>query len=330
MTTYHCQLAKPYDPAKVKSWPVLVEPKMDGVRVLVRCSPDGGVEFRSRAWKPFTSFDHLIPAIKAEVARWHPYGEWECCDRCDTEDECVAKGECDRGGLPPFKNPNVIILDCEAVSETFNKAISQVRKKDQACTDVKLVVFDFFREGSGNRMLYEDRLAVLDDLIFTGSDVFSGVAWRRRCRNDDEVKAAYKDFRALGFEGAMVKDPIAPYELKRSLAWMKIKDKLSIDVPVTGTFPGKGKHKGRLGGLIVNVEGVECRVGTGLTDKQREDFQAAWDRDDKNRRLNPELRLEPGEIAGRLIEVEYHEMTPAGSLRHPRFIRFRDDKQETT
>jgi len=26
------------------------------------------------------------------------------------------------------------------------------------------------------------------------------------------------------------------------------------------------------------------------------------------------------------IEVEFHEVTPDGSLRHPRFVRFRDDK----
>lgn len=29
-----------------------------------------------------------------------------------------------------------------------------------------------------------------------------------------------------------------------------------------------------------------------------------------------------------MIEVEFHEVTPDGSLRHSRFNRFRDDKQD--
>ena len=29
-------------------------------------------------------------------------------------------------------------------------------------------------------------------------------------------------------------------------------------------------------------------------------------------------------VIGRLIEVKYHEITPDGSMRHPRFARVRD------
>ena len=66
---------------------------------------------------------------------------------------------------------------------------------------------------------------------------------------------------------------------------------------------------GMLGGFIGNFNGVEVRVGSGLSDNDRVDF---WGRREQ--------------IRGDLMEVEYHEVTPDGSLRHPRFARFRDDK----
>ena len=83
----------------------------------------------------------------------------------------------------------------------------------------------------------------------------------------------------------------------------------TIDVPIIGTFPGKGKYKGKLGGYVVDVDGVPVNVGSGITDKDRD-----------------QLWLDRDLLPGKLVEVGFHEKTPDGSLRHPRFIRFRTDK----
>jgi len=80
-------------------------------------------------------------------------------------------------------------------------------------------------------------------------------------------------------------------------------------VEITGLQEGTGKFEGQLGALVVNFEGVTVNVGSGLTDALRESI---W--------------LDKDSHIGRLVEVEYHEVTPDKSLRHPRFIRFRDDK----
>ena len=87
---------------------------------------------------------------------------------------------------------------------------------------------------------------------------------------------------------------------------MKIKAEETLDLYVTGWEPGTGKYEGMIGALIVNHKGVPVNVGSGLSDTLRQE--------------------DPAEIVGRMIEVEYHEVTPDGSLRHPRFKRFRDDK----
>lgn len=264
MATYHCMLAHKFDADRIQRWPVAVEPKLDGVRVLARVDLDrASVEFRSRTDKPFYAFEHLAPELLAAAERL---------------------------GTAP------VTFDGEMISGSFLKTVSQARKKSEPALDAVYHVFDFFSPAS-QVFSYATRRFVLAGcgLTLTPSYVAHDVA---------EIHELYQQFRDAGLEGAIVKDPAALYEFKRSYAWMKIKDKDSEDLPVIGTYPGEGKHAGRLGGIIVDFKGVQVKVGTGLTDQQRE--------------------ADPAGLIGRIAEVEFHHVTKAGSLREPRFIRYRD------
>jgi DNA ligase-1 len=82
-----------------------------------------------------------------------------------------------------------------------------------------------------------------------------------------------------------------------------------------GLEPGKGKHKGRMGaivcGLYVRRKLVrKISVGGGFTDELREEI---WKRCE--------------DYIGRVIEVRGWQVFDSGSLRHPQFVRFRDDKK---
>lgn len=123
-----------------------------------------------------------------------------------------------------------------------------------------------------------------------------------------EVEARTAEFYDQGYEGAMLKNPDGLYTHGRSFDWMKIKAKESLDLKVIDTFPGSGKYVGAVGGVIVDHKGVHVRVA-GLTDLQR------WSWSD-----------DPDIILGKTVEVEFQEVTPAGSLRHPRLLRVRGDK----
>lgn len=83
----------------------------------------------------------------------------------------------------------------------------------------------------------------------------------------------------------------------------KLKHKHTIDVIVRGLQYGTGKYKGLMGALLTDYG----KVGTGFSDEDRQKF--TWEH-----------------IGGKLIEVEYMEMTPYGKFRHARFIRIREDK----
>jgi ATP-dependent DNA ligase len=277
-------LAHKYEEKRIKYWPVYVEPKLDGVRVVAFVTPTD-VKFYSRTGKEFTTFDHLKKSIL---------------------------------DLKPNSFGTTYVLDGEVVSGSFNETVSQVRRTSKQATDAEFHAFDIlpmslFTDSEAVSVSHEGRRHLLKD---TGISMVPSYL----AHSHEDVLERYQKIRDAGGEGVIVKYPTGLYELKRSHAWMKIKGEESVDVRVTGMYEGLGKYVGMLGGLTVDVDGVEVRVGGGFTDHQRETF---WN---KEWRTRPNLR--GVEATGRLIEVEYHEKTPDGSLRHPRFVRFRDDKDE--
>ena len=117
-----------------------------------------------------------------------------------------------------------------------------------------------------------------------------------------------------GYEGIMIKDVDAPYECKRSTAWLKLKPFIEVSLEVKATEEGTGRNVGKLGALI--CEGVDdgkhikVNVGSGLSDAQRDEF---WTDKDK--------------LIGMIAEVRADAVTQnqdgSYSLRFPRFKTFR-------
>lgn len=92
------------------------------------------------------------------------------------------------------------------------------------------------------------------------------------------------------------------------------KRKVTKDLRVVGFEPGEGKHEGRLGALIgVTDGGVQISVGGGFDDSERE---AIW----QNRDI----------MLGRMFEIEGYAEFESGSLRHPQFVRWREDLPRTS
>ena len=119
-----------------------------------------------------------------------------------------------------------------------------------------------------------------------------------------------------GFEGIMVKPANGKYECKRSSLWLKVKPFIEVSLSVTDVEEGTGRNIGKLGALIVEgTDGdkfIKTNVGSGLSDKDREEF---WKAKDK--------------LIGQVVEVRADAITQnqdakdEWSLRFPRFLRFR-------
>lgn len=118
-----------------------------------------------------------------------------------------------------------------------------------------------------------------------------------------------------GFEGAMLKDAGSSYEFKRAKNLLKVKRFFDADLRVVDFYEGRGKHKGRLGGIVVegyarNAKKVRSEVGSGFDDATRE---MIW----KNKQS----------WKGATVQIQYQECTPDGSLRFPVFVMRRNDKE---
>lgn len=115
-----------------------------------------------------------------------------------------------------------------------------------------------------------------------------------------------------GYDGAIIRRKDAPWTTGASKNGeaIKVKPIKSLDLKVVGWFPGKGKHAGRAGGVIVEYRGVTTQVGTGFSDTER------WN------------IAESSFYTGKIAEVEFMELTADGKLREPRFKGWRYDKEQ--
>ncbi len=150
-----------------------------------------------------------------------------------------------------------------------------------------------------------------------------------------EGEALYTEVRRRGLEGVVAKRLDRPYRAGRSGDWIKIRADLTGDFVVLGyTLPDGGRtgfgglHLGALAGGRMAYVG---RVGSGFTGKQLGQVRARLDAfrrpdppfDDGAPRGKEHVWVDPQLV----VEVRYTELTPDGQLRHPVFVRLREDRR---
>lgn len=208
------------------------------------------------------------------------------------------------------KMPQDIVLDGELFggNGNFQKTVSAVRKQnpvDAEWKSIKYMVFDAPEHGG----TYEERVDyLLDDVMLTcpgpeDAEWYCTVVQPEVVRDNADVARILAKFEKLGFEGAMLRQPGSLYESGRSHTLLKVKSFKDIEAEVIGYEKGRGRHKGRMGAIVVRLDsGVEFSVGSGFTDKQREN---------------------PPKI-GAVVTVKYQELSKDGVCRFPTFVSERD------
>jgi len=331
LTVFNVMLSHKYERKRIKHFPVGIEPKLDGLRApcMVR---NGEAKFYSRVGNHFPALDVLGPAVVEMVKKAHFY-------LTTIEREYGSPAAAFYEMLGGLHGPS-IALEGEALGGLFAETIGAVRKNGSA---VEYHIFDAvpyeFMAKSDltvfERPHWQRRIFIEFLFGYAPKDGPLRLVPRRSAASHDEIDTIFEEYRATllsdylaqgdaelateirkatgdkTLEGAIVKPLDGIYQKKRSHSQLKMKAEETEDLRVVGAFEGEGKYAGKLGGLIVDRNGIEVRVGGGFSDVQREEI---WND-------------QPAYI-GRLMEVEYHEVTPDGSLRHPRFKRWRDDKDE--
>jgi len=154
---------------------------------------------------------------------------------------------------------------------------------------------------------------------------------------DRHGDALYRQVLQLGLEGIVGKRADSPYVAGRSAHWLKVRSEHTADFAIVGYTEAEGSRQGfgalHLAAVDPGRDGALVyvgRAGTGFTDALLLEIRA---RLDPLRRASPpcEGALPPGKkhvwVEPRLVaEVRFKHVTDDGLLRHPVFLRVRDDK----
>ena len=274
----------------------LIEVKLDGVRVITIVRADGRVDMFSRNGKELANFPHIAEQISSVIKQ---KGSSKSMD---------------------------VVLDGEIMSSSFQDLMKQVHRKENVeAGDAVLNLFDVlpladFEQGIYNKdqttrsqmvkFWVEQNQHLIPNVTYVANELVD--------LDTEEGQARYKEInqKAIegGYEGIMLKDPLAPYECKRSHAWLKLKPFIEVSLSVVAVEEGTGKNVGKLGALVCEGEDdgkrIRVNVGSGFTDSDRDSFWGSRD-----------------SLSGNIVEVRADAVTQnqdgTYSLRFPRFKGFR-------
>ncbi len=168
--------------------------------------------------------------------------------------------------------------------------------------ELTYVVFDAPNAKGG----FEDRVAHAQKVIARAEAPHARWHEHVRCDGIAHLKEELARVEALGGEGLMLRRPGSKYEVGRSQSLLKVKTFHDAEARVIGHAPGTGKHKGRLGALVVELaDGTKFNVGTGFSDAERESPPAL----------------------GAIITFRYQELSDDGVPRFPSWVGERVDAE---
>ncbi len=136
----------------------------------------------------------------------------------------------------------------------------------------------------------------------------------------------------MGLEGIVAKRADSPYRGGYSADWLKVRVDRSSDFAVVGFEPVRGSLSGlrNLHLAVQSGEGLAYAgtVGSGFSQEGAKEIRS---RLEPARRETPPVPAPPAKgtvwVEPELVvEVRYKEWTEGGNLRHPVFLRVRDDK----
>ena len=282
---FKVQLANTYDPEKtykgISYW--YASYKYDGIRcIYLNKTPN---VIYSRKGLEFSGFGKILEDLHTLVDRLNSF------------------------------NSEEIFIDGELYSDDldFNQIQSIVMTEDASEVDKDKIYLRVFAVGPFKTT--SEMVSLFEDTdMFIGLNKIKPIKYFKIDNHPDLIIYKCKELIGLGYEGIMLRDPVVPYDWKRSnklLKYKMFKDSHELDMTIADILPGKNgtKYSDTMGAVLCIgvIDGVEirCRVGSGFTDQERHDI---WD--------HPEKYLNK-EIVVRYQDVTSDSKTGSISIRFP-------------
>ena len=190
----------------------------------------------------------------------------------------------------------------------FSKAVSTVRQKnpdDAAWRKLRFMVFDLPAQGG----TFTERISLLEQLVNQINQTWVKATAQLEVADHAALQRVLAKTVKSGGEGLMLHRGASLYKGLRSGDLLKVKTHEDTEAHVVVHVPGKGKHAGKLGALMVEMPAVngnpaqQFKLGTGFSDA--------------NRQRPPAV--------GSLVTYRFRGMNDSGIPRFASFVRVRDD-----
>lgn len=205
-------------------------------------------------------------------------------------------------GLPPQQALDGELWGGRGAFDRVSSVVRRERADEREWQSLRYMVFEL----PGADGDFSARVAEIRRIVAAQGVPWLGAVEQRRLADRRALVRLLADTVAAGGEGLMLHRADAPYLTGRSDALLKLKPWEDAEARVVGHVPGRGRHRGRLGALLVeDSQGRRFRLGGGFSDAQRD---------------------EPPAI-GSIVTYRYHGLSSGGLPRFARFWRLRADAE---
>jgi len=257
---------------------LLAQPKIDGMRCWVSWSEDGRPNLWSSEGNPITGVPHIEMLLKDFAAQ--------------------------SGQRPQFDG------ELYTPEMEFEKLVGlckrHVPEESGPFLDIQYHIFD--HKGEGTQI---ERLRTLQDLLDTdqAEGQYLKLVEFTKVKNQEEIDNLLELYISQGYEGIILRNPLASYVEKRVFTILKWKPSKSDQyrvVKVLEAISEDGTPLGRVGSLTCeDRDGNIFNVGTGIGANLK-DLQVLWEQ----RR----------ELPGKFVKVYYQNLTAKGVPRFGKFV----------
>jgi DNA ligase 1 len=185
---------------------------------------------------------------------------------------------------------------------SFDRVSGATRRLKPIESEWRQILFKVY-ELPNSAGTFSDRLQKLTTSIAQINAPWLQVLAQFRVPNNAALQLKLQQVTHSGGEGLMLHRADAVWQTGRSDVLLKLKRQLNAEAKVIGYLPGKGKYRGMVGALLLEMpDGKRFELGTGFSDQQR---------------------LTPPAI-GSTVTYRYRDLTPQGLPRFASYLRMRE------
>ncbi len=200
--------------------------------------------------------------------------------------------------LPPFPLEGELWGGRNSFEKTTSIVMQQ--QPHAGWLKLKFAIFDVPKAPGG----FTARISKAKNWFNTHHSDYAFVIPQVPVRDQAQLLEELQRIEHLGGEGLIVRNPDGLYTAGRSPEILKVKNYRDAEATVVGHLPGKGRNRGRLGALLVELaDGTRFKIGSGFSDSVRE--------------TPPPL--------GTIITFKYYGTYQSGIPKFPSFLRVRAD-----